>query len=358
MKGRSRFAVGLALWCLVGLTPLAGAFWSSPEARSAQLQTVWEYRLGAFDEVAYTRAVEQLIVAFEQSNGQRLVPRDRGKAGLKVYSNSGRGLATPAALVEAVAVALEKRGFARSDILLFDVSEHWLRDAGFLPALSRRAEEGNFFRRLPILPLDSGRYYSPEWTYDNPLPTFNPLATRSGELESTRRAVEERTLDDNDRLSPLPAPLLLEVDFWINLPAVLDHPSTGLAGAIVNASLWAVGNRERFLASSENGPVAAAEIAAIPEYLDHWAFTILPLERYQIIGGPVFNSLYTRSEPLLWLSANPVVLDGAMLVRLNRERRLLRFPELEEDLPLLRYAESVGLGPRRPDRVEWRSVGQ
>ena len=56
------------------------------------------------------------------------------------------------------------------------------------------------------------------------------------------------------------------------------------------------------MTSQMTTPAAVAEMSAIPELRQTWMFTIASLQHYQFIGGPFFNSLYTVSEPLVWLS--------------------------------------------------------
>jgi hypothetical protein len=76
--------------------------------------------------------------------------------------------------------------------------------------------------------------------------------------------------------------------------------------------------------------------------------TILSLEHYQFIGGPVFNSLYTLSEPRLWVSDNPVLLDALLRDRINAGRAEAGFRELPSTLRLLLYGQQVGLGVANP----------
>jgi hypothetical protein len=129
----------------------------------------------------------------------------------------------------------------------------------------------------------------------------------------------------------------------------------GINGALVNATLWNASNTQRFFRSPANAPAAVAEMAAIPELREGWRFTIVSLECYQYIGGPLFHSLYTRSEPKLWLSADPVLLDALMLERFNVARKHDGFlPLMDDDRRLLEYSERLGLGSAQPKTVQWR----
>lgn len=340
---------------LIGLVAAAtgqAAFWGYDGSRERHLDTVLEGQLGDFTAGTYRATVAALMREFEERTGRVLRPGERRRAGLKVYANSGAGLATPRALVDAVIEELEARGFQRSELFLLDLRETWLRDAGFLPQLSRRGEVGANYRGVPVKVLEDGRHYDPVWYYDNPLPPQSPgFGARERPIGR-----DEPEAEGEDRRSYLPVALVRDVDFWINLPVVFDHPALGVSGAIANHTIWNVSNHSRFLLSPSNAPIAAVEIAAIPEFAGHLAFHLMTLERYQFIGGPVFTSLYTRSEPRLWLSVNPVVLDAAMLQRINRARIDEGFKAIAAEPQILTFAETIGLGGRSPDAVQWIPV--
>jgi hypothetical protein len=262
------------------------------------------------------------------------------KVGLKVYADSGAGLATPHALVHAVIAALERRGFSKPDIFLVGLNQLRLRITGFLPSLvtGETAYQGH-----PVFVLESGRFFDPVWFYDSPLPTrFDPiLADKQIEGVNGESSVEE------DRKSFLATPLFLEADFWINLPVYTDHPILGVNGALVNATLWNASNTARFFRSPANAPAAVAEMSAIPELRATWAFTLASLERYQFIGGPYFNSLYTVSEPRLWLSADPVAMDTLALQKINHWRKRTGFQPVGEEIRTLEFAETLAVGNSR-----------
>jgi len=298
---------------------------------------VWEAELPAFDQVSYDRAVEALLSSFEKAIGHPLAPGAKKRVGLKVYTDSGPGLATPIPMVKAVIAALRRRGFEDRNIFIVGLNALRLRMTGYLPSLvtGKSPFEGN-----PIYVLESGRFYDPIWFYPSPLPDrFDPVfaAQQTRDYNNTSTKAEDR----NSFLDTL---LFLGDDFWINLPVYTDHPVLGVNGALVNATLWNASNTARFFRSPATAPGAVAEMSAIPELRETWMCTIASLEEYQYIGGPFFNSLYTRSEPRVWLSNDPVIMDSLMRERIDRARKKDGFDPIPDDIRTLEDAEMLGVG--------------
>jgi len=325
-----------------------GAPASTP--RTPTHDPVWQAQLPSFENPDYEREVEALIKAFETATGKKLVPGAKKKAGLKIYTDSGAGMATPVALVQAVIVALERRGFEQHNIFLVGLNQLRLRMSGYLPSFVTGETP---FKGHPIFVLESGKFYDPVWFYDSPLPQrFDPIFA-----EQQTKDYPNSSTKDEDRKSFLATPLFLDADFWINLPVYTDHPVLGINGALVNATLWNASNTFRFFKSPATAPAAVAEMAAIPELREGWALNIASLQLYQFIGGPYFNSLYTVSEPRLLMSADPVILDSIMLERLNAARKRTGFdPITTDDSRMLDFAQQLGVGSTDTTHVQWRQV--
>ena len=75
-------------------------------------------------------------------------------------------------------------------------------------------------------------YYSLKWSYDS-----NAPAPDAAEQANDRERFDWK-IKPTDRQSLLPVPLLLDVDFWINLPVGMEFGDIGPAGALINATLW------------------------------------------------------------------------------------------------------------------------
>lgn len=345
---RSTFFI---LSVLAGCAARSWATESAPiPARPPVAPLIWQAKLPNFSDQIYAESIEQLIAQFELHLGQKIAPGEKGRVGLKIYADSGPGLATPLGLTKAVIAALRKRGYAKDKIFLVGLNQQRLRYTGYLPSLVTGKSP---FDEHPIYVLESGRYFDPVWFYDSPLPSrFDPILVQ----KSTEGFDPETSLED-DRKSFLATPLFAEADFWINLPVYTDHGVLGVNGALVNATLWNASNTARFFRSPASAPAAVAEMSAIPELRGTWMFTLASLERYQFVGGPWFNSLYTVSEPLLWLGTDPVLLDALMLERINRHRAREGFKPISEDIRTLEFASILGVGSRKITDAKFVPVG-
>jgi hypothetical protein len=313
--------------------------------KAPPIEPVWQASLAKFDEASYEKQVERLFANFEKVSGKKLVPGAKKKAGLKIYADSGPGMATPVPLVKAVIAALVRRGFENKDIFLVGLNALRLRMTGYLPSLVSGTTP---FNGNPVYVLESGRFYDPVWFYDSPLPQrFDPIFA-----DKQTEGVPNSSTKDEDRKSFLATPLFLDADFWINLPVYTDHPTLGVNGALVNATLWNASNTARFFRSPANAPAAVAEMSAIPELRQTWMFTLASLQHYQFIGGPFFNSLYSNSEPLLWLSTDPVMLDALLRDRMNALRKKGGFVDISDEIRTLEFAESLGVGSTKTKSVK------
>lgn len=306
--------------------------------------SIFLYHLPDTGESSYQEGVSLLIRAWEAENNRFLRPGTRGKVGLKIYTHSGIGLRTPPELVRAVATFLEERGFSADDVVIYDLERHRLRESRFLPPISE--QNNNRFERWPVVALNDRDLFLSAWYYESALPTEE---RRSDDSRWNMTFFE----GESDRKSYLPAPLLFDVDFWINLPVVVQHPVIGISGTLANASLWNISNHSRFLRRPVSAATAAAEIAAIPELQRTWAFSILSMESFQIIGGPRFNAHYTHHRNELLLSSDPLALDRYALGIINTLRMNRGFNPVVPDPLFFRYGESLNLGDSRitPDRI-------
>ena len=163
------------LFSLLATVSLAAAAESTPKPAGGE--PVWQARLPDFGEAAYAQQVEKLIATYESETGRKLVPGVKKKVGLKIYTDSGPGMATPVALVKGVIAALEHRGFDSKNIFLVGLNALRLRMTGYLPSLSSGQTP---FKNHPVYVLESNRYYDPVWFYDSPLPQRFMRRSRPG----------------------------------------------------------------------------------------------------------------------------------------------------------------------------------
>ena len=324
----------ISIFAIILSFAVSGTLQAQDSAKNMR-DTVFECGVPEWNDEAYKKSVSSLFSAFEKQRGEKIKKGAKGKVGIKVYTNSGAGHHTPKALVDAVIAQLEKRGYKKSDITLMDMSRRKLRDCGFLPRYSElKKGVADNYKGVNVADIESKKFFDRNWFYDNPLTPKN-IRGMSGLTDLYNPEL---------RKSYLPVPLFLTVDFWINLPVITDMEGLGVCAAIGNASIWNMSNNERFLKSPANASMAAAEVFAIPELNDTHLFTILTLEKGQFVGGAVFNSRCTFSEPRIILSANPVVIDYISYELINKFRRSFGFAPISPQPPVLNYCRELRIG--------------
>jgi len=82
------------------------------------------------------------------------------------------------------------------------------------------------------------------------------------------------------------------------------------------------------------------------------------LEEFQFIGGPFYNSLYSRVQSKLWMSTDPVALDRLLVDLINQERRENGFDELPSPNLQLSYASKIGLGEDSIDSIVIENINE
>ena len=303
---------------------------------------LWEAELNDFSQFSYAKALGKMWADFEAVKGQSIVPGKHKKIALRISCEAGIGLCTPHPLVKAVIEQLEKKGWQKEQITIIGQKGQDLRESHYLPHLG--SGKSALFYGVSVVALDDGEFWDKNWFYSSSLPV------RNYNFGSVIFDFEQSDIEDKKRYSWLPSNLLTDVDFWINLPVLMDQSTLGVQGAVLNGSLLQVSHNSRFLESEHEGPVAAVEIAMIPELQRSWVLTIASLEKYQFIGGPFFNAHYSASDPKLWLSSNPLLPDYEIWKRFNKHRAERELPMIPTPA-IFPMGEQIGLGKYEPSEI-------
>ena len=325
-------------WLIVVFAYLFGNL----SAKDLDRSILWEAQLNNFSLTSYAEALNKVWSDFESMRGQSIVPGKHKKIALRISCEAGIGLCTPPLLVKAVIEQLKKKGWQKKQITIIGQKGEDLRESHYLPPLGSGKEA--LFSGVSVVALDDGEFWDKNWFYSSSLPI------RNYNFGSVIFDFEQSDTEEKKRYSWLPSNLLTDVDFWINLPVFMDQSTLGVQGAVLNGSLLQVSHNSRFLESVHEGPVAAVEIAMIPELQRTWVLTIASLEKYQFIGGPFFNAHYTASAPKLWLSSNPLLPDFEIWKRFNKHRKNRGLPIIPTPSIFL-LGEQIGLGQYEPNEI-------
>ena len=289
---------------------------------------------------SYGSSVSKLVSFYEARGGRMLYPKLLPKIGIKLETSCAPGIQVSPALVDALLLFLEERGYLKEQVFIVGNDPFELKVAGF----SSGGGIPLFYKGYRLYTSEDETYYNPNWFHESPLPpTPNDRARFFLRYpRNLKKRVEE------ERKSYLPARLFLGDVYWINLAVAMDSLHMGIDGAVANLSLGAVDNSRRFINKPTLAPAAAVEILAIPELWQKRIFSIIDLSRFQFAGGGNFDAEFLGYEPSLLLGENPFCVDYLALQSLNVARANGGFSTRKfEDVLMFRYAEELGLGKVR-----------
>ena len=291
----------------------------------------------------YFVSLQKVLSHFEEDHLLRIEPREYPKIAIKLETSFAPGLQTSVHLIDALLESLKRRGYKKSDILLFDRNLEGLQEAGFILQSGKDNYKGH-----QVISSSDNEYFMEGWFHDSPLPPTS--FDRAKFILKFPSNPSKRFLEE--RKSYLPAPIFKDA-YWINLAVPMDDVFLGIDGAAANLSLGAMSNYGRFQLKKTMAPATVAEIMAIPEIWDKRLFSILDFSRYQVANGQRFDSKYTEKEPNFLLSRNPFSIDYLAWNIINKKRSTRGLSvRLEDQSLLFKYAEELGLGVPRKTRLK------
>jgi uncharacterized protein (DUF362 family) len=151
--------------------------------------------------------------------------------------------------------------------------------------------------------------------------------------------------------------VLGSVDKIVHLPALTDHLSSGLNGAISGMVLDNLDNWRRLARPPHYGDPYLPEIYADPRIGGKVVLTILDALRPQIAGGPYPEPQYATSHGAVYASRDPVAIDVLGIELLDGFRTSNGLPALSKTVRWPESAELLGLGVAARDRIRVLRAG-
>ena len=293
-------------------------------------------RGGEVDANAVRRMVDSAVMAVagrdDLAAAWREFVRPQDRVGLKVSASGAPVSSTHPAVVSAVAEGLVAAGVAPSRIVIWDRKWEDITRAGY----------GGLARRFVVASTDrAGGYDTDE------VVTAAVMGTLiAGDLEFKGKGGAGRTSSKSHLSAVLGA-----VDKVIHLPALTDHLSSGLHGALSGMVLDNLDNWRRLARAPHFGDPFLAELYADPRLGGKVVLTILDALRPQYAGGPFPEPQYVVNHGAIYASRDPVAIDALGLQLLDRLRGAGGLPLLEPKVGWIRSAEMIGLGTADPGRI-------
>jgi uncharacterized protein (DUF362 family) len=295
-----------------------------------------EVRGGRFEAETIRRMVDGLVMhAARQPDvaaAWRAFVRPKDRVGIKVSASGAPVSSTHPAVIAAVAEGLVAAGVAPERIVIWDRKWDDLR----------RARYGALGRRYTVVSTDRvGGYDAEEFI----------TAAVMGKLIAGDRGFNPSGAAEQTSSKSHISSVLLRVNKVIHIPALTDHLSSGLNGALPGMVLDNVDNWRRLARAPHFGDPFLAEAYADPRIGGRVVLTILDALRPQYAGGPFPEPQYMVNHGALYASRDPVAIDAIGLHLLDRFREEGGLPLLSKNVGWVKSAGQIGLGTAERERI-------
>lgn len=295
-----------------------------------------EVRGGRFEADTIRRMVDGLVMhAARQPDiaaAWRVFVRPEDRIGIKVSASGAPVSSTHPAVIAAVAEGLVAAGVAPERVVIWDRKWDDLR----------RARYGALGRRYTVVSTDRvGGYDAEEFI----------TAAVMGKLIAGDRGFNPSGASEQTSSKSHISSVLLRVNKVIHIPALTDHLSSGLNGALPGMVLDNVDNWRRLARAPHFGDPFLAEAYADPRIGGRVVLTILDALRPQYAGGPFPEPQYVVNHGALYASRDPVAIDAIGLQLLDRFREEGGLPLLSKSVGWIKSAGQIGLGTAERERI-------
>ena len=255
--------------------------------------------------------------------------------GIKVSTLAAPLSVTHQAVLDAIAAGLRQAGVPASNIVVFDRDPRKLADADY---------RATGFRVEPVI---TGAGWEAGASLDSPL--VGKLIW--GDLEFGQP-------EPLSTLSHLPKLLTRTLTKLINVPVLMDHEVTGLAGCLYNLSLGLADNTRRFEQFGQRGDPAIGQLCNLPAVRSKLVLNICDAFIAGYAGGPAFKPQYSWPYGGLYFSRDPVAIDALGLELLEAKRQETHLPPIGDRASHLVTAGHLGLGQSVGSRIELMEVAR
>jgi len=295
-----------------------------------------EARGGRFEAEIIRRMVDGLVMHAAQqpdiAAAWRVFVRPEDRVGIKVSTSGAPVSSTHPAVIAAVAEGLVAAGVAPERVVIWDRKWDDLR----------RARYGALGRRYTVVSTDRvGGYDAGEFI----------TAAVMGKLIAGDRGFDPAGVAEQTSSKSHISSVLLRVNKVIHIPALTDHLSAGLNGALPGMVLDNVDNWRRLARAPHFGDPFLAEAYADPRIGGRVVLTILDALRPQYAGGPFPEPQYVVNHGALYASRDPVAIDSIGLQLLDRFREEGGLPLLSKSVGWVKSAGQIGLGAAERERI-------